>query len=371
MIALGADTMVDAYDVSIVSGLEGALEHLLDAETCICGTPIEDDERETLERNLAKIQNDEMKTVADLQEKASRHLDCLVEGEPPIEDLAVREAKRKYVSLEGEIDDIDAKISDLEDEADALQDDIDAATVTAEEAEELEATKDALNKEIGGLETTIDDLEDEITELKEEERELEQRSNSMKAANDDEKRFRTLRNLSSKCKEAWENIRDEYVEQKRKSVDDHTSLIFQELTNKDDVYEGLSISEDYELDVKTISGNRDIEEQNPSKGARQIIAYSFIAGLNQFTAREAPVVIDTPIGRLDPEHKKNLINHFPNFRDQVVILYQPGELDEEDVETMHEHTSSHWEIHQREGNPEASTVTQIDSETHLQRVLVE
>jgi DNA sulfur modification protein DndD len=66
MIALGADTMVDAYDVSIVSGLEGVLEHLLDAETCICGTPIEEDERETLERNLAKIQNDEMKTVAAL-----------------------------------------------------------------------------------------------------------------------------------------------------------------------------------------------------------------------------------------------------------------------------------------------------------------
>jgi DNA sulfur modification protein DndD len=243
--------------------------------------------------------------------------------------------------------------------------------VTAEEAEELEATKDSLNKEIGGLETTIGDLEDEITELEEEERELEQRSNSMEAANDDEKRFRTLMNLSSKCKEAWENIRDEYVEQKRKSVDDHTSLIFQELTNKDDVYEGLSINEGYELDVKTISGNRDIEEQNPSKGARQIIAYSFIAGLNQFTAREAPVVIDTPIGRLDPEHKKNLIDHFPNFRDQVVILYQPGELDEDDVDAMREHTSSHWEIHQQEGNPEASTVTQIDSESHLQRVLVE
>jgi DNA sulfur modification protein DndD len=175
--------------------------------------------------------------------------------------------------------------------------------------------------------------------------------------------------LSDECADAWEEIRDRYVETQRESVEKHASKIFEELTNKNDVYEGLTISEDYELDVKTISGNRDIEEQNPSKGARQIIAYSFIAGLNKFTAREAPVVIDTPIGRLDPEHKENLIDYFPNFRDQVVILYQPGELDEEDIDQMGENISSHLEIHQREGDPESSEVSSIESETELKRVL--
>lgn len=191
----------------------------------------------------------------------------------------------------------------------------------------------------------------------------------MEAVDEEEQRYKTLMSISDKCANAWEEIRDKYVETQSDSVEKHASKVFQQLTNKEDVYEGLTISKDYELDVKTISGDRDIEEQNPSKGARQIIAYSFIAGLNKFTAREAPVVIDTPIGRLDPEHKENLINYFPNFRDQVIILYQPGELNQDDIEQMGDSISSHLEIHQQEDDPESSKVSPIESETELKRVL--
>jgi hypothetical protein len=53
----------------------------------------------------------------------------------------------------------------------------------------------------------------------------------------------------------------------------------------------------------------------------------------------------------------------------VVILYQPGELDEEDIEQMGDNISSHLEIHQRKDDPESSEISSIESETELKRVL--
>jgi DNA sulfur modification protein DndD len=368
MIGVGAKHTLDNYDVSIVSGMEDTIEYLLGRDNCVCGADIDEDAEKTLEHTLEQLQNDEMSTISELQGFASEHLECLTSGDYP-ENLNVSQAKSEYVSIQEDIDGLKEDINDLEDEKETLEGEIEKATVTAEEAEALRDEKESLDEKIGGLKTTIEGLDEKIDELEEEKRELEQTVNSMEAADEEEQRYRTLMSLSDQCADAWEEIRDKYVETQRESVEKHTSKIFQELTNKEDVYEGLAISKDYELDVKTISGNRDIEEQNPSKGARQIIAYSFIAGLNKFTAREAPVVIDTPIGRLDPEHKENLINYFPNFRDQVIILYQPGELDQEDIEQMGDNISSHLEIHQREDDPESSEVSPIESETELKRVL--
>lgn len=369
MIGIGAKHAIDSYDVSIVSGMDDTIEYLLnDQDNCLCGAEIDKEAKETLEHTLEKLRNDEMSTISELQGFASDHLECLTSGEYP-ENLNVNQANDEYVSIQEDIEGLKGDIRDLNDEKESLEEEIEQATVTAEEAELLQDTKENLTEEIGGLKNTIETLDEDIEELEEEKRELEQTVNSMEAADEEEQRYRTLMKLSDECADAWEEIRDKYVETQRESVEKHTSKIFEELTNKNDVYEGLTISEDYELDVKTISGNRDIEEQNPSKGARQIIAYSFIAGLNKFTAREAPVVIDTPIGRLDPEHKENLIDYFPNFRDQVVILYQPGELNEEDIDQMGNNISRHLEIHQREDDPESTEVSSIESETELKRVL--
>jgi DNA sulfur modification protein DndD len=371
MVGVGAQTMVDSYEVSLVGGLEDVIQYLLDADTCVCGNDITDEEKTQLERNLAEVQDDEMTTVLDLQEMADTHLDCLVDGVGPPDDLGVREAKREYVSLQGEIEQLETDIESLEAEKEEKQDIVDEAQVTEEEQEAMEEERDDLQREIGRLEGSIEDLGDEIDRLENEKEELESQVDRLDTANDEEARYRALMRLSSKCRDAWQNIKEEYVQDQRESVQTHASEIFRELTNKDEVYKGLTINEEYELDVQTVSGQRDIEEQNPSKGARQIIAYSFIAGLNQFTAREAPVVIDTPIGRLDPEHKDNLIRHFPDFQDQVVILYQPGELRERDIEKMKPDVAQHLQIHQREDDPEASDITEIDSQVELREVLAD
>ena len=76
-------------------------------------------------------------------------------------------------------------------------------------------------------------------------------------------------------------------------------------------------------------------------------------------SRNAPVVIDTPIGRLDPEHKANLVDFYHEFSDQVIILYQPNELDEDDIEVMQEYISKHYQIKIRDDDSSTSTIEEL------------
>jgi DNA sulfur modification protein DndD len=70
-------------------------------------------------------------------------------------------------------------------------------------------------------------------------------------------------------------------------------------------------------------------------------------------------VIDTPIGRLDPEHKANLVDFYHEFSNQVMILYQPNELEENDIEVMKEYISKHYQIKIRDDDNSTSTIKEL------------
>ena len=93
------------------------------------------------------------------------------------------------------------------------------------------------------------------------------------------------------------------------------------------MYEGLKIEDNFEMSVLRKDGTRlPTYTYSPSPGASQIIATAMIGGLNKFTTRHAPVLIDTPLGRLDPIHRQNLINYYSEIGQQVIILYQPKRI---------------------------------------------
>ena len=115
----------------------------------------------------------------------------------------------------------------------------------------------------------------------------------------------------------------QFREELRVIVQEEASDIFRQITTEPD-YDGLVINEQYGLQIVDTQG-RVIHDR--SAGAEQVVALALIAALNRAAVREGPIVMDTPFGRLDKNHRKNILQFVPTMGSQVILLVQSGEVD--------------------------------------------
>lgn len=109
----------------------------------------------------------------------------------------------------------------------------------------------------------------------------------------------------------------------RNRVAELASEAFARLTTEH-TYRGLQINDNYGLSIL----DRDRRPVSiRSAGAEQIVALSLIDGLNRTARKTGPIIMDTPLGRLDPKHRKAVLAAVPDMAEQVVLLVHEGEID--------------------------------------------
>lgn len=73
---------------------------------------------------------------------------------------------------------------------------------------------------------------------------------------------------------------------------------------------------------------RKIDLQKLSAGERQLLAVSMIWSFSKASHKNLPTIIDTPLGRLDSNHRLHLVNnYFPKAGEQVLLLSTDEEID--------------------------------------------
>lgn len=71
-----------------------------------------------------------------------------------------------------------------------------------------------------------------------------------------------------------------------------------------------------------------IPKQGLSAGEKQIYAIAILWALARVSRRPLPLIIDTPLGRLDSDHRRLLVEgYFPNASHQVILLSTDTEVD--------------------------------------------
>lgn len=91
--------------------------------------------------------------------------------------------------------------------------------------------------------------------------------------------------------------------------------------------------------------NKDVQPGQLSAGERQLLAASMLWSLGKASGRPLPVVIDTPLGRLDGSHRKHLVErYFPQASHQVILLSTDEEIDKKHYENLKPHISHTYHI---------------------------
>ena len=88
-----------------------------------------------------------------------------------------------------------------------------------------------------------------------------------------------------------------------------------------------------------------IPKHRLSEGEKQVFAVSVLWGLAQASPRPLPAIIDTPMARLDSEHRQHLIaRYFPNASHQVIILSTDTEVDQTSYDSLQPHIARAYHL---------------------------
>ena len=111
-------------------------------------------------------------------------------------------------------------------------------------------------------------------------------------------------------------------------LQEKTFEMYRLLSSRSGLIKDLTIDDKtYEVRISDRNGH-EIKKSGLSAGEKEVFAVSLLWGLAQTSQLKLPIIIDTPLSRLDSTHRDNIVNnYFPNAGEQVVILSTDTEID--------------------------------------------
>ena len=133
---------------------------------------------------------------------------------------------------------------------------------------------------------------------------------------------RQRRRLCADLHSVFDQAVAKYRDHLRQRVEADATELFLQLTTEPE-YTGLRINESYGLTILHQDGS---EIPVRSAGAEHVVALSLVGALQRNAPMRGPIFIDSPFGRLDTQHTKNVVSALPNMTEQVCLLVYEEEL---------------------------------------------
>lgn len=116
------------------------------------------------------------------------------------------------------------------------------------------------------------------------------------------------------------------------------------MAHKKDLVERIAIDEN--CDVKLLNADgMDLRGYDLSAGEKQIFTQALISAVSSVSGRGFPMVVDTPLGRLDIEHRKGVLKHLVQRKHQVILLSTNTEVVGEYLREIAPHVQKKYLVH--------------------------
>lgn len=292
----------------------GLIENLLSTGHCsTCNQVVGDSYRKDLGKELGSLQG-QLANLRDSSE-AFQELSAQISALRKIQGANIRD---RIEQCNKDIQNLEVQVIKIENETEALRDQIKGYD-TAEIARKRQI-RDAKFQEETRLQGDINSRREDIRKIKEELAVNQKTIEGLAQARSQRSTQKALlcAQLEKVFNQSIERLRDRL----RQTVQERATEAFRELITQQS-YRGLEINNNYGLSILDDRG-RHVTVR--SAGAEQIVALSLIDGLNRTGRSAGPVVMDTPFGRLDPNHRDNILSYMPKVTSQFILFVHRGEV---------------------------------------------
>ena len=203
-------------------------------------------------------------------------------------------------------------------------------------------------QEKGGLERTLEGIDAQIESLRKEIRKTEEKQVELLLLSRKE-------DLAQRATDALSNMKQEFIEETRKSVEKSTKDVFDQLAWKQDQFQDIKISGDFRMEIIDRYGLPTRREL--SAGERQVLSLSFICAMARIAGEEAPLVMDTPFGRLSKNHLKAVAEHLPDLAPQLVLFVTDSEWSNASSSHLETRVGEQYELQFEDG---CTTIREVD-----------
>ena len=115
------------------------------------------------------------------------------------------------------------------------------------------------------------------------------------------------------------------------------------MAHKKDMVDRIDIDDDCQVRLLNKEGV-DLRNYDLSAGEKQIFTQALISAVASVSQRAFPMVIDTPLGRLDVAHRKGVLRHLVQRGHQVILLSTNTEVVGEYLEVIEQNVQKKFLI---------------------------
>lgn len=240
-----------------------------------------------------------------------------------------------------QLEDLIKEKSELDFEIRSIQASLETSGTTDSEKElfeELQSTIEGSNTQIGRLSVRLSNCNEEVVHIENKIKEIELEIGKLYEKHNFSK---DKVDFIEEC-DAIANLMTTYMVKLRKNkvhlLQEKTFEMYKMLSSKSGLIKDLEINnKTYEITIRDKSGH-EMRKSGLSAGEKEVFALSLLWGLAQTSQLNLPIIIDTPLSRLDSVHRDNIINHyFPNAANQVIILSTDTEVDNNYFKSLEPH----------------------------------